>query len=83
MLDKIMELLGKENINNIKIPKEFKEHLPTAHKMAFKRAYYIINNKFEQPIVLDKNNVLVDGYTTYLIEKERGTKYVQVERLKI
>jgi len=77
-----MKLLGKENINNIKISKEFKKHPPKESKMWLKRAYFIFNDKFEHSIVLDKNNVLIDGYTTYLIAQEQGMKYVEVERLK-
>jgi hypothetical protein len=31
------------------------------------------------PIVVDKNNMLVDGYTSYLIAKDLNKKIVRVE----
>lgn len=82
MINKIMELLGKINIKKIKITQEFKSCPPKGEKMWIKRAYFMINNKFEQPVVVDKDNVLVDGYTTYLIAKEKDMKYVPVVRLE-
>ena len=81
-MEKIMKLLGYENINNIKIKKAFERNLPKINKMSEKLTYYIKNNKYEQPIVLDNENWLIDGYTTYLIAKYTNEKYVKVRRIK-
>ena len=83
MIDKIMKLIGRENINNIKIAKEFKNNKPKSEKMTYKWNFYQLYGKFEQPIVLDKNNYLIDGYTTYLIAKQLGKKYIKVKRVNI
>lgn len=37
---------------------------------------------FKSPIVLTKNNVLVDGYTTYLLAKEKKFDYITILRKK-
>lgn len=81
MIDKIMRLLGKEKLSNIKILEKFKEHPPKQDKMMIKRTFYIINDKFEQSIILNKDNYLVDGYTTYLLAKELDKKYMSVKRI--
>lgn len=55
------------NIKDIKIPKYFKK--PNEKKMKRKIEYFRRNNCVQSPIVLDENNVLKDGYTSYLIFK--------------
>ena len=57
-------------LSKIKITKEFKKHKPKKQKMAEKDSYFILN------IILDKNNVLLDGYTTYLLAKEYKKKII-------
>lgn len=69
-----------KRLKNIKISKEFKMHYPSALKLAHKIEYYLRNGKFEQPIVIDKENVLVDGYTTYIIAQMLNKKFVRVIR---
>lgn len=83
MIDKIMKLIGIENINNIKIAEEFKKNMPKSEKMIYKWNFYQLYGKFEQPIILDKNNYLIDGYTTYLMAKQLGKKYIKVKRVNI
>ena len=42
--------------------------------MNYKISYYLITGKFEQPIVINKEGYLIDGYTTYLICKRKNGK---------
>ena len=49
--------------------------------MVAKWIYYWDNDGFSQPIVLDKNNYLVDGYTTYIMAKVLKKKYMPVVRI--
>lgn len=70
-----------KKLKNIKISKEFKMKYPKTLKLISKMEYYSRNNKFEQPIVIDKNNVLVDGYTSYIIAQMLNKKYVRVKRV--
>lgn len=67
-----------KKLRNIKIKDSFIEHPPRKEKMNYKISYYLITGKFEQPIVINKEGVLIDGYTTYLICKSRNKKYVRV-----
>ena len=69
-----------KKLRNIKIKDSFIEHPPRKEKMNYKISYYLITGKFEQPSVINKEGVLIDGYTTYLICKSRNKKYVRVVR---
>ena len=80
MLDKIMQKLGYENIENIKILEKFEQKTPRATKLLSKLFFYAENKVFEQPIVLDQRNCLRDGYTTYIIAQQLGKKYIKVVR---
>lgn len=79
----ILRLLGMEKLSNIKIQNKFKACPPRWTKMLDKQVFYIENGKFEQPIVVDKDNVLIDGYTTYLLAKQMGRKYMLVKRVRL
>lgn len=67
-------------LSKIKISEEFKKHKPKSKKMNDKNIYFILNNTFKEKIILDKNNVLVDGYTTYLLAKEYEKKFIWVHK---
>ena len=69
-----------KRLKNIKIKESFIEHPPKKAKMNYKISYYLITGKFEQPIIIDKNGYLIDGYTTYLICKRKNKKFVRVIR---
>lgn len=65
-------------IDSIRIRKDFKK--PNSRKLATRKIYYEKHNYFRSQIVVNKNNYLVDGYTTYLIAKEKGFNYITVVR---
>lgn len=67
-------------LNKIKIKDSFKKRQPKGSKMRERWEYYRDNDRFYSPIIIDKNNYLVDGYTSYLIAKEDGLKEVEVVR---
>lgn len=81
IIDKIMELLGYININKIKIQDSFIKHPPRGGKMRYKIEYKLANGEFEQPIVINAQGYLVDGYTTYLLAKALNKKYMPVEMI--
>ena len=70
-----------KRLKNIKISKEFKMKYPNTLKLISKMEYYLRNNKFEQPIIINKDNVLVDGYTSYIIAQMLNKKWVRVKRV--
>lgn len=57
----------KVAINDIKIPYCFKMRPPKKWKMDKKWEYFNRHCKTESKIILDKNFILIDGYTSYLI----------------
>ena len=86
LMRKIIVSLGLHNPSepykvkesDIIIPEEFKATKPRFEKMIQKRKFYRKNNRFESKIVLNKDFLLIDGYTSYIIAKENGMKYVEV-----
>lgn len=81
LITKLYEELAKPTVvidlKNIKIPKKFTK--PKKEKLDHRFKYYEINKRFEVPIVIDKDNMLVDGYTSYLIAKKYNMKLVQAK----
>ena len=75
----ISKLWGYKKLSDIEIPRKFKMNPPKKDKMYERERYYKLTGKFLVPIVL-KENLLVDGYTTYLLAKKLNKKYVKVKR---
>jgi hypothetical protein len=84
--DKFIKLLMQEIINNkntkivllkdIKIPKKYKE--PKKQKLDERKEYFETFRNFKVPVIIDKDNNLIDGYTTYLIAKNNGFNSIEV-----
>lgn len=64
-------------LDSINVRKEFSETIPKPHRLISKTADYVLLDKI-QPIIVDKNYVLIDGYCSYLIRKTLGEKKVRV-----
>lgn len=80
LLDTIKELANPNviiDLNNIKIPKKFTK--PRKEKLNSRIQYYNKNKCFEVPIIIDPSNMLIDGYTSYLIAKKYNMKTVQAK----
>lgn len=76
----ILRILGYEYLSDIKINKRWKE--PREIKLLNKLLYYAKYGQYESEIVIKgKNNMLIDGYTTYILEREKGKKIVKVKRV--
>lgn len=86
LMRKIIVALGLHNpgepykvkVSDIIIPEEFKATHPRFKKMVQKREFYRKNNMYESQVVLNRDFMLLDGYTTYLLCLENGEKYVDV-----
>lgn len=74
--DMIMDLLKDLSIL-IKIPENFTK--PNKNKLKNRIEYYNKNKCFEVPIIIDPSNMLLDGYTSYLIAKQYNLKTVQAK----
>lgn len=79
MIDLIMKLLGYENINKIKIPEDYK--IPKEIKLQAKKHFYKKYGILPE-IILDRNNVLLDGFCSYYIAKVWNMTYVKIRRVK-
>lgn len=79
MIEFIMNLLGFENINKIRVPEEYK--IPRAEKLKCKVRFYNKTGKFHDKIIINNQKLLLDGYTTYLLCKWIEKKYVKVIKI--
>lgn len=58
--------------NEIKIQNSWNKTPPRRDKYERKKNYFLENGSFESTVYLTENNVLIDGYTTYLLAQEFG-----------
>lgn len=81
MINDLLRDLSTPNIvietDLIKIPKHFTK--PGKKKLGERVEFFNKHKYFEVPIIIDPNNTLVDGYTSYLIAKKYNLKTVQAK----
>lgn len=65
-------------LENIIIPDYFVP--PKDEKIWRREQYYKRNGYFRSTIILNKNNLLVDGYTTYILAFNMGYDYITILR---
>lgn len=58
------------DINKIHITPDFAAHKVGRKKMQLKRNYFKETGEFQSKVVLNKDFVLIDGYSTYCLVKE-------------
>jgi len=61
---------------DIKIADNFKD--PSIRKLTKRLEYFERFGKFKVPIILDKDNKLIDGYTSYLVAVKYNISKVDV-----
>ena len=71
-----MENKQKIRLSDIMIYPCFQATPPGAHKMELKERYFIKTGLLKSDIILDSDNYLIDGYTSYLLAKDQGMEYV-------
>lgn len=59
-------------LKDIKISKAFKKNPPSRHKIDKFRRFYEIHGYIDKPLVLNRANILVDGYARYVMLRECG-----------
>ena len=70
-------------LSEIKIPDEFANSTPNANKYEKCKKYYKETGNQDRYIVVDENNVLVDGYIMYLVLKNNGEKFGDSRRITL
>jgi len=61
-------------LEEIRISKAFQKHTPSERKMERFRRFYEENGCIDKPLVLNRTNILLDGYARYLVLKECGVE---------
>ena len=69
-------------LSDIIVPKYIKESEPSEYKMQCRRKWWNENQTQQRWLVLDRDNVLLDGYIQYLILKENGVEEARFIRRK-
>lgn len=77
-----MQSEQKIRIEDIKIYPCFQETPPGERKMEMNEQYFIKTGILKSEIILDSDNYLIDGYTSYLLAKQQGIDYVPVRHGK-
>ena len=75
-----MELLKDFQIKYIVISEDFKNTTPADRKLQRKEDYFINTGKLPEDIVINDDNVLIDGYSTYLVAVKYGILSANVKR---
>lgn len=76
MLDFIMRLFGYEKIDDIKIPSNYK--VPRIKKLVCKIGFLQKTGKYLDKVVINKEKMLLDGYTTLILKRWKEAKYIKV-----
>lgn len=73
----------KMKLSEIIIPESFESSTPNTLKYVKCESYYNETGNQDRYIVVDENNVLVDGYIMYLVLKSHDVKCCDVKRLTL
>jgi len=66
-------------LSDIIIADNFLSHPPKEKKLNKTRRYYSEYGVIDKPIIINKKNVLIDGYIRYIVLKENGIEYAYVK----
>ena len=86
LLNKLKQMLGMYKpgyeywvqLHDIKISPDFARSWIGQKKWTHKRKYYLNTGTFENQIILNKDFLLIDGYSSYKIARYYGVKKVPV-----
>ena len=70
-------------LSEIKISDEFANSTPNTNKYEKCKKYYKGTGNQDRYIIVDENNVLVDGYIMYLVLKNNGEKFGDSRRITL
>ena len=77
-LKKVLAAYKTTRLDDIQIPKPFRNSFPASYKVKNCYETYITYRRFDRDIVVDKDNILTDGYVAYLIARMIGIVQVKV-----
>lgn len=73
----------KMKLSEIMIPESFESSVPSLYKYEKCCRYYKETGNQDRYIVVNENNVLVDGYIMYLVLKSHDVEYCDAKRLTL
>lgn len=87
-MEMIRELVLREEnkhmrLSDIKIPEAFVESKPSIAKYAKCDKIYKKTGLQDRYIIVNENNILIDGYIMYLVLKNNGVEYGEGKRLRL
>lgn len=71
----------KMNLSEIKIPEYFESSVPSLYKYEKCCRYYKETGNQDRYIVVNENNILLDGYIMYLVLKSHGVECCDAKRI--
>ena len=72
-----------EYVSKIRISKSFRATTPNIDKTVYANTFYEQFGYFDQPIILNQNGYLIDGYIRYLVAKAHKLEKVPVIRIDV
>ena len=75
-----MELIKGFQIKNIVISEDYRCTTPTSAKLSRLEQYYLQTRELPTNIVINDDDVLIDGYITYLLAVQYGVEQIDVYR---
>ena len=75
-----MEYINNFSLKDIIISEDFRKTEPAAWKMQLRADYYESTGELPAGIIINNENVLIDGYTIYLTAAKYGLSSVPVKR---
>lgn len=66
-------------LSDIIINEPFVSSKPRISKLNKIRNYYLEYGDIDEPIIVNRKNVLLDGYIRYLVLKENGAMYTKAK----
>lgn len=71
--------MRKMKLDDIKITSAFADSIPTEEKMNECRKHWNEFHRQDRYLVVDHNNILLDGYCMYLVLKENGIEEAEIK----
>lgn len=69
-------------ISEIKIPNSYLQSTPKRKKIDEAIEYYKLNGRFDRPIVINNENILVDNYARYIAALELGINKINCANIQ-
>lgn len=76
-----MKFYREVRLDMIKVPQKFLVHTPKVYKMRRARNFFTKYGVLKERILIDKDNNLVDGFTSLLVAHENKLEKVEIVRV--